>query len=124
MKYVCLIYHEETALAAMPPEAFDALRGRYMAFTQSVIDGGQLVAGEALQPAHTATTVRVRHGQLTTTDGPCVEISEQVGGFYLIEARDRNEAIQIAARIPGAHTGGVEVRPVVDFSEADANSDA
>ncbi|MBY0491194.1 MAG: YciI family protein [Gemmatimonadaceae bacterium] len=124
MKYVCLIYHEETALAAMPREEFDALRGRYMAFTQSVLDGGQLVAGEALQPTHTATTVRIRHGQLTTTDGPCVETGEQVGGFYLIEARDRNEAIQIAARIPGAHTGGVEVRPVVDFSEADANADA
>jgi hypothetical protein len=116
MKYVCLIYHDETQLATMPKEESVALRGSYIAFTQSIIDSGQLVAGEALQPTHTATTVRVRDGKLTTTDGPFVETNEKVGGIYLIEARDRNEAIQIAARIPGAHTGGVEVRPVVDFS--------
>lgn len=124
MKFVCLIYHDETKLATMSPEEFGALRGSYVAFTQSIIDGGQLVAGEALQPTHTATTVRVRHGTLTTTDGPIVATREQVGGFFLIEARDLNEAIQIAARIPDAHTGGIEVRPVVDFSAPVANAEA
>lgn len=124
MKFVCLIYHEESKLATMSQEEFGALRGRYVAFTQSIIDGGQLVAGEALQATHTATTVRIRHGQLTTTAGPIVETREQVGGFYLIEARDLNEAIQIAARIPDASTGGIEVRPVVDFSEPGENTDS
>jgi hypothetical protein len=114
MKYLCLIYHDETTLATMSSEAFSDLRGRYVAFTQSIIEGGQLVAGEALQPTHTATTVRLRHGQLTTTDGPLVQTRERVGGFFLIEARDLQEAIRIAARIPGAQTGGIEVRPVVD----------
>jgi hypothetical protein len=116
MKYLCLIYHEEAALATMSTEAFDALRGSYVAFTQSIVDGGQLVAGEALQPTHTATTVRIRHGTVTTTDGPFVQTREKVGGFFLIEARDLSEAIGIAARIPDAQTGGIEVRPVVDFS--------
>jgi hypothetical protein len=124
MKYLCLIYHDETTLATMSREAFSDLRGSYVAFTQSIIEGGQLVAGEALQPTHTATTVRMRHGTLTTADGPCVETREQVGGFFLIEARDLNEAIQIAARIPDASTGGIEVRPVVDFSRPVANADA
>ncbi len=81
MKYVCLIHHHETTLATMPKVESDALRGSYVAFTQSIIDGGQLVAGEALQPTHTATTVRVRRGKLTTTAGPVVETREQVGGF-------------------------------------------
>ncbi len=116
MKYVCLIYHEETKLATMTQEEFGALRAGYVAFTQSIIDSGQFVAGEALQPTHTGTTVRVRDGQLTTTDGPLAETHEQVGGFYLIDARDQNEAIQIAARIPDAQTGGIEVRPVVNFN--------
>lgn len=115
MKYLCLIYHDEATLATMSREEFDVLRGRYVAFTQSIIDGGQLVAGEALQPTHTATAVRVRHGALTTTDGPYERTREQVGGFFLIEARDQQEAIEIAARIPDASTGGIEVRPVVDF---------
>jgi hypothetical protein len=120
---VCLIYHEETTLATMPKAKFDALRGSYVAFTQSIIEGGQLVAGEALQPTHTATTVRIRDGKLKTTDGPIVETREQVGGFFLIEAPDLNKAVRIAARIPDASTGGIEVRPVVDFSQPVATAD-
>jgi hypothetical protein len=116
MKYLCLIYHDERQLATMSPAEFGTLRGSYVAFTQSIIDGGQLVTGEALQPTHTATAVRVRQGTVTKTAGPVVETRLQVGGFFLIEARDQDEAIQIAARIPDAQTGGVEVRPVVDFS--------
>ncbi len=124
MKFVCLIYHDEASLVTMPTDEAVALRASYVAFTQSIIEGGQLVAGEALQPTHTATSVRIRHGELRTSDGPVVRTREQVGGFFLIEARDRDEAIRIAARIPGALTGGVEVRAVVDFSAADANADA
>jgi hypothetical protein len=115
MKYVCLIYHDETQLATLPQSEADALRASYIAFTTSIIEGGQHIVGEALQPTRTATTVRVRGGKLTTTDGSFVNMREQVGGFYLIEARDQEEAVQIAARIPGALTGGVEVRPVVNF---------
>lgn len=122
MKYLCLIYHDETKLATMSPEDFGALRGSYVAFTQSILDGGQLVAGEALQPTHTATTVRVRQGTVTMTNGPVVDTRERVGGFFLIEARDLNEVIEIAGRIPDAHTGGIEVRPVVDFSQPAPNA--
>lgn len=116
MKYLCLIYHDESTLATMSPAEFGTLRQSYVEVTQSIIDGRQLVAGEALQPTHTATAVRVRQGTVTATDGPVVETRLQVGGFFLIDARDQHEAIQIAARIPDAQTGGVEVRPVVDFS--------
>ena len=100
----------------MPKDESDAFMGGYFAFTEQVRAAGQLVAGEALHPVHTATTVRIRNGRLTTTDGPFAETREQLGGFYLVEARDLNEALQIAARIPSAHTGTIEVRPVVDFS--------
>ena len=124
MKFVCLIYHPENALAAMPKEEFDALRGRYVAFTQSIIEGRQLVVGEALQPTRTATTVRIRDGRVTTTEGPAFETGEQLGGFFLIDARDANEAIRIAARIPDASTGRIEVQPVVEFSAPAATAHA
>jgi hypothetical protein len=127
MKYLCLIYDDESKLAAMPKDESDAFMGGYFAFTEQVRAAGQLVAGEALHPVHTATTVRIRNGRLTTTDGPFAETREQLGGFYLVEARDLNEALQIAARIPSAHTGSVEVRPVVDFSQVpggDASAEA
>lgn len=116
MRYLCLIYDEEKKLAAMPKPEGDAFMGEYFAFTQDVKARGQYVAGEALQPVSTATTVRVRNGSLVTTDGPFAETTEQLGGFYLIEARDLNEAIQVAGRIPSARLGSIEVRPVVDFS--------
>lgn len=116
MRYLCLIYDEEKKLTAMPKSESDAFMGEYFAFTQDVKARGQYVAGEALQPVSTATTVRVRNGSLVTTDGPFAETTEQLGGFYLIEARDLNEAIQVASRIPSARIGSIEVRPVVDFS--------
>jgi hypothetical protein len=124
MKYLCLIYDDESTLAAMPKEEADAFMGGYFAFTEQTKAAGQYVAGEALHPVHTATTVRIRGGTLTTTDGPFAETREQLGGFYLVEARDLNEAIAIAARIPSAHTGSIEVRPVVDFGRPDANAAA
>jgi hypothetical protein len=89
----------------------------YGSFTEDIQKSGHLLGGEALQPTHTATTVRVRNGKVSTTDGPFAETKEQLGGFYLVEANDLNEAIQIAARIPSARYGSIEVRPVVDFSQ-------
>jgi hypothetical protein len=120
MKYLCLIYDEEAQLAAMPKEESDAFMGEYFAFTGDIRRTGHYVAGEALHPVQSATTVRIRNGKLSTTDGPFAETREQLGGFYLIEARDLNEAIQVAARIPSARTGSVEIRPVVDFGDESA----
>ena len=124
MKYLCLIYDDEATLAAMSQSEGDAFMGEYHAFTSAIQASGRYVAGEALQPVHTATTVRIRNGRLTTTDGPFAETREQFGGFYLIEARDLNEALQVAARIPSARTGSVEVRPVVDFGPPPEATDA
>ncbi len=87
------------------------------AFSQGIRTKGQYVAGEALHPSTTATTVRVRNGKTTTTDGPFAETKEQLGGFYIIDAADLNDALQIAARIPEATSGSIEVRPVMDFSQ-------
>ena len=117
MKYLCLIYDDEKVMEAMPSAEQEAFMGEYFAFTEQVRASGQYLAGEALHPVHTATTVRIRNGRMSTTDGPFAETKEQLGGFYLIEARDLNEAIQVAARIPSARTGSVEVRPVVDCDQ-------
>ena len=117
MKYLCLIYDEEAKMDSMSKEEGDAFMGEYFAFTQGIRDSGQFVAGEALQPVATATTVRIRNGRMSTTDGPFAETREQLGGFYLVEAKDLDEAIQVAAKIPSARTGSIEVRPVVDFGE-------
>jgi hypothetical protein len=115
MKYLCLIYDEEKTLAGMSKADSDAFMGEYFAFTEGIKKSGQYVGGEALKPVHTATTVRVRNGKMSTTDGPFAETKEQLGGYYLIEARDLNDAIQIAAKIPSARTGSVEVRPIEVF---------
>ena len=117
MKYLCLIYDEESVLEAMPQSEADAFMGEYGQFTTDVRDSGHYIAGEALQPVASATTLRVRNGKLSTTDGPFAETKEQLGGFYLIEARDLNDALQIAARIPSVRTGSIEVRPVMDWSQ-------
>lgn len=116
MKYLCLIYHDEREWAKLPPAEMEEVMAEYFAFTEQVGQSGHLVAGEALHPTSTATTVRVRRGTTDTTDGPFAETREQLGRFYMIEARDLNEAIQVAARIPAARWGSVEVRPVVDFA--------
>jgi hypothetical protein len=115
MKYLCLIYDNEQQWAAMPKAESDAIMGEYFAFTEDVRKSGHYVAGEALQPVHTATTVRVRNGKMSTTDGPFAETKEQLGGFYMIEAKDLNDALQVASRIPSARYGSVEVRPVQVF---------
>jgi hypothetical protein len=109
MKYLCLVYMEEQKLHAVPDRECvtcgDGLRA-----------GGVLLAAEALQPIETATTVRVRNGKVSVTDGPFAETKEQLAGFYLIEARDLNDAIQVAATIPPAREGSVEVRPVRELA--------
>ena len=117
MKYLCLIYDEESKLEAMPKEQSDAFMGEYFAFTEDIRRSGHLVAGEALHPVAAATTIRMRNGKLGTTDGPFAETREQLGGFYLIEARDLNDAIQVASRIPSVRTGSIEIRPVVNFED-------
>jgi hypothetical protein len=116
MKYLCLIYENEKAFETMSPADGEAIMAEYFAFTDGIRRSGQYVAGEALQPTQTATTVKVRNGKVSTTDGPFAETKEQLGGFYMIEAKDLNEAIQVAAKIPSARHGAIEVRPVVDFS--------
>ena len=112
MRYLCLIYDEEQKLAAMPKSESDAFMGEYFAFTEGIRKSGHYIGGEALQPVGSATTVRVRNGKLSTTDGPFAETKEQLGGFYFIEAKDLDEAIGVAARLPAARTGSVEVRPI------------
>lgn len=105
MKYLCLVYGEEAKIGEMDDRhclAFDAeLRAR-----------GQCIASEALEPVSTATTVRMRNGRLSVTDGPFAETKEHLAGFYMIEARDLNEAIQLAAKIPPAAVGSIEIRPI------------
>jgi hypothetical protein len=118
MKYLCLIYDEEKKLDAMPKADLDGFMGEYRAFGKEIRENGQYVAGEQLQPSQTATTVRVKNGRTTTTDGPFAETREQLGGFYMIDARDLNEAIQVAAKIPSARTGSIEVRPIVPPRQA------
>ena len=117
MKYLCLIYDEEKRWATMSKSESDAFMGEYGAFTEGIRKSGHYVGGDALQPVHTATTVRVRNGKMSTTDGPFAETKEQLGGFYLINARDLNDAIQVASRIPSAKTGSIEVRPIRVFEQ-------
>jgi len=115
MKYLCLIYASEIDWANMPKDQTAALNKEYFDFTTDIKKSGQYIGGDALQPTQTATTVRVRGGKISTTDGPFAETKEQLGGYYLINAKDLNEAIQIAARIPSARDGSIEVRPVLVF---------
>ena len=116
MKYLCLIYDEEKTLAAMPKQESDAFMGEYFTFTEDIKKSGHYVAAERLQRTPTAVTVRSRNGKISTTDGPFAETKEQLGGFYLIDARDLNEAIQVASKIPGTRTGSVEVRPIWELN--------
>jgi hypothetical protein len=115
MQYLCLIYEDEQKAAAMTQEEQGQLFHDYNQFTKDIRASGHWKAGEALQPVSTATTVRVRDGKTVTTDGPFAETREQLGGFYLVEAKDLDEAISIAARIPTARTGSIEVRPIMPF---------
>jgi hypothetical protein len=116
MKYLCLIYDDEKITGKMAKPEVDAFMGEYFAFTENAKKSGHYIGGNALQPVQTATTVRVRGGKVSTTDGPFAETKEQLGGYYLIEAKDLNDAIQVASKIPSAKIGSVEVRPIQEFN--------
>ena len=115
MQYLLLIYRNEAELGKMGPADRKQMTADYGAFTQSIIQSGHFKAGDRLQPTSTATTVRVRDGKTLTTDGPFAETREQLGGYYLVEAKDLDTALGIAARIPGAKAGSIEVRPVMIY---------
>lgn len=115
MRYLCLIYDEEKRMGDMSKGEADAFTGEYFAFSDGIRKSGHYLGGEALQPVQTATTVRVRNGKVSATDGPFAETKEQLGGYYLIEARDLNDAIQVASKIPSARLGSIEVRPIMEF---------
>lgn len=109
MKYLCLVYFDEKKLHAVPESPEDA---ECHAYDQELRERGYVIAAEALSPVETASTVRVSRGNVSVTDGPFAETKEQLGGFYMIDARDMNDAIQVASRIPAARIGCIEVRPV------------
>ncbi len=111
MKYLCLIYLDEQQMDAMPASDMSALNAKHLELNDGLRASGHFIEAEALQPAKTTASVRVRKGKVSVTDGPFIEAKELVAGFYLIEARDLDEAIEIAGRIPSASLGTVEVRP-------------
>jgi hypothetical protein len=118
MKYLCLICAEQPYMMEHLPET-DAAKHfeEYRAFTEDIRKNGHYIGGNRLLPPAAATTVRVRNGKASTTDGPFAETKEQIGGYYVIEAKDLNEAIRIASRIPGARYGCVEVRPIAEDAQ-------
>ncbi len=115
MRYMLLIYERESDWQAMSEEEQGRVLGEYMAFTEDIKAKGQYVSGAPLQPVATATTVRVPNGKAISTDGPFAETREQLGGYYLVEARDLDEAISLAQRIPAARKGAIEIRPVMEL---------
>ena len=115
MQYLLMIYQNEADYGKIDPATGKKVLEEYGAFTQSIIQSGNFKAGDRLQPTTTATTVRVREGKTLTTDGPFAETREQLGGYYLVEAKDLDTALGVAARIPGAKTGTIEVRPVMIY---------
>jgi hypothetical protein len=115
MRYVCLVYLVENEMATMSESESDACTDESLAYDEALRRSGQLILAHALERVETATTVRVRKGKLFTTDGPFAETKEQLGGFILIEARDLNDAIQAASRIPLARRGSIEVRPIKEL---------
>ena len=112
MQYLLLIYSSESEMAKLDQAAMDTIVGDYRAFRQSIIQGGQFKGGERLRPVSSASTVRVRDGKTVITDGPFAETREQLGGYYMVEAKNLDEATAIAARIPSAKSGSIEVRPI------------
>lgn len=117
MRYLCLIYEDEGWWEKATEADMQKGMAEYNAFNESIKKTGNYIGGEALQPTKTATSIRVRNGKLSTTDGPYVETKEQLGGYYLINAKDLNDAVQVASRIPGARNGTVEVRPIMEFDQ-------
>lgn len=123
MKYLCLAYEREADLNRLTRAQWSALRAETLDYVQALRDKGQLISTHPLQSVHSAATVRVRHGQLSTTDGPFAETKETLGGYFLIEVRDFNEAIQVAGKWPSARFGSIEVRPVAEGLPHEARYD-
>ena len=116
MDYACLIYLDESEMGALPPAQMDALNAAHHRFDDALVDAGQMIATGALEPARAATCVRMRGCKRLVTDGPFAETKEQVAGFFLLQAKDLDEAISIAARIPTSKYGSIEVRPVMKIN--------
>ncbi|MEO8563454.1 MAG: YciI family protein [bacterium] len=114
MKYLCLIYEDESLWPALPQDTANQMMSEYGALTEDLKKSGHYVGGAQLQTSNTATTVRVRNAKMLSTDGPFIETKEQLAGYYLVEARDLNDAIAIASRIPSSRHGAIEVRPLVE----------
>ena len=123
MKYLCTIYGDESQWSDVTPEQSAAVMAAYNAFGEEVVKAGVMLGGEGLEPTSAATTVRVRDGERLLSDGPFAETKEQLGGYYLLECGSLDEAIEWAAKIPGAASGSVEVRPVMNY-EAAGSEDA
>lgn len=121
MKYLCLIYYDEKQLDNMPAAEREKLYAEAYAYYDDLVRSGYGLAGDPLQPVAAATTLRPQGRRVSITDGPYVETKEQLGGYILIEARDLDEAIRLASRIPPARLGGVEVRPIRDLSPGQWN---
>ena len=119
MKYLLLIYGNEAEFAGLSEADQGKIFQEYMDYTRRIKKSGNYVSGEALEPIATATTVRVKNGKTVSTDGPFAETREQLGGFYLVEAKDLDEAIKLAAGIPDARTGSIEVRPIMPTPPVD-----
>jgi hypothetical protein len=117
MQYLLMIYTNEQQFMALGQAALGKLSAEYTEYTKSIVQGGQFKGGERLRPASTASTVRVRDGKTVITDGPFAETREQLGGFYLVEAKNLDEALGLAARIPGSRYGSIEVRPIWPLGE-------
>ena len=120
MKYLCLAYEEERVLDALTPEEWAALRTETLDYVEALRASGRLLVAHPLQSVRTATTVRVRNDRVATTDGPFAETKETLGGIFLIEARDLNEAIAVAAKWPSARLGSIEVRPIDETLRSDS----
>jgi hypothetical protein len=118
MKYLLTIYTDESRFAEATPEDIQQVMAAYEKFGRDASEAGVMLGGEGLQPSSTATTVRVRDGETITSDGPFAETREQLGGYYLLDCRDLDDALSWAARIPGAAAGTIEVRPVMDYEAA------
>jgi hypothetical protein len=118
MKYLCIVYHDEKVLDGMSETGNQMLVDEALDYEDVLRRRGHFVTANALEHVHTATTVRMRNGKISVTDGPFAETYEQIGGFILIEAKDLNEAIQVAAGIPPARLGGVEIRPVKELTRS------
>ena len=119
MKYLLLIYESEAASAGLSESEQGQIFQEYMDYTRGIRKSGNYIGGEALQPISTATTVRVKDGKTLTTDGPFAETREQLGGFYMVEAKDLDEAIALAGGIPAVRTGSIEVRPIMPTPPVD-----